>query len=108
MVLKFNEFINEETVNESPEVTTDMTEMEMPEGYSVDEMMEMIEEGAKCYEADHDDSHTYEGYLNEVYEKLHEAISSAKKKAGEFKDVAKSMVNTKSAKTQAFAAPPEQ
>ena len=104
MVLKFNEFINEETVNESPEVTTDMTEMEMPEGYSVDEMMEMIEEGAKCYEADHDDSHTYEGYLNEVYEKLHEAIT----KADAAKAAAKKMVSTKSAKTQAFAAPPEQ
>ncbi len=100
MVLKFNEFINEETVNESPEVTTDMTEMEMPEGYSVGEMMEMIEEGAKCYEADYDDSHTYEGYLNEVYEKLCEAIKGASTA-----DAAKKMVSTKSAKTQAFAEP---
>ena len=114
MVLKFKDFVNEEAINENPalaavatQVASDALAKKMSEGYGVDEMVEMIKEGAKCYEDDEHEDHTAEGYMNEVCDKVHEAISSAKKKAGAFKDTVKAMTNTKSSHTQAFAKPPE-
>ncbi len=110
MVLKFKDFVNEEAVNENPavaavatQVASDMIQKKMSEGYGVDEMVEMIKEGAKCYEEDEHEDHTAEGYMNEVCDKVHEAVSKMAKGA----EAAKAMVNTKSSHTQAFAKPPE-
>ncbi len=106
MVLKFKDFVNEEVINENPaiaavatQVASDMIQKKMSEGYGIDEMVEMVKEGAKCYEEDDYEEHTAEGYMNEVCDKVHEAVSSMAKKA----DAAKAMVNTKSAHTQAFS-----
>ena len=105
MVLKFKDFVNEEAINENPalaavatQVASDVIAKKMSEGYGVDEMVEMIKEGAKCYEEDEHEDHTAERYMNEVCDKVHEAVSSMAKKAG-------AMVNTKSAHTQAFSTP---
>tara|TARA_Y100000389_G_scaffold143792_1_gene142115 strand:- start:54 stop:401 length:348 start_codon:yes stop_codon:yes gene_type:complete len=115
MVLKFKDFVNEEAINENPalaavatQVASDVIAKKMSEGYGVDEMVEMIKEGAKCYEEDEHEDHTAEGYMNEVCDKVHEAVSDAAKKAAATKAALKQAVNTKSAHTQAFAKPPEQ
>lgn len=111
MVLKFKDFVNEEAINENPalaavatQVASDALAKKMSEGYGIDEMVEMVKEGAKCYEEDDYEEHTAEGYMNEVCDKVHEAVSDAAKKAAALKQ----MVNTKSSHTQAFAKPPEQ
>ena len=114
MVLKFKDFVNEEAINENPalaavatQVASDAIAKKMSEGYGVDEMVEMIKEGADCYENDEHEDHTAEGYMNEVCDKVHEAISSMKKGAKDAKATIKAMTNTKSHKTEPFAKPPE-
>ncbi len=73
MIKKFNEFVNEGTVNETPAVVSDLANhyaasKKMSQGENLDpqEMGDLITETCQAFHEDEDDTHTFEGYIGEM------------------------------------------
>jgi|TARA_R100000008_G_C3560439_1_gene155817 hypothetical protein len=103
MIKDFNSFINEAELNENPAIAAavapavaDMAAKKLAEGKMLEaaDCASLITEMAGMYEADEDESHTAEGYLKEVVDKLNEESAM---------DIVAKSVAAKSPKTQAFA-----